>query len=345
MMNRFRGLFLLLLLVIVINVVRSQFTSTGFPIQVLDSTSPWNTVIGPTPTLDSNSVAMITKVKNTVVSRGYGPNLYLHYFQWTCPIHLINTSQSVNRITIYQPNGEAYHETVDPLGIKRVSNLPVSTTFNPDPKADGHMIVFDVALKQFYEFSRFVWINSTAANATRFDTFSWNSTGLYPAYVPGSRWWMKSVRGSGAPFIAGLVRYDEIVRGDVNHALALAGPINRMKALSSSPWSAELCSPVACRNDGWEIGTDTIMEGQRLQLNPSFNITALSPKSKLIAQALQIYGGYIVDNSDDFGIYLENKGPYSTSPWVTVYGSDLIQLFDIPIDQFRVLQCPTIATK
>ncbi|KAF2074977.1 hypothetical protein CYY_003716 [Polysphondylium violaceum] len=323
----------------------SQFTSTGFPIKVLSDTSPWNTVIGPSPTYDSYSAAMMTRISSILTDNNISPVLGFAYYQWTAPIHLIDSSLStVNRIVIYQPENTGYHETVDPLNTQRIENLPVSSTFNPDPMADGHMIVFDTSLKEFHEFSRFKWINSTYASATRYDRFAYNAIGTYPAYVPGTRWWMKSVRGAGAPFIAGLIRWDEMVRGDLNHALAFSGPVNRIKALSTSPWTTELCTPVAARSDGYALGPDTIMEGQRLQLNPSLDISSLPPKAKLIAQALKTYGGYMVDNAHGFNIYFEYKGPYATSSWNT-YASDIGTLAGIPLSQFRVISCSTIATK
>ncbi|KAN0038926.1 hypothetical protein ACTA71_001118 [Dictyostelium dimigraforme] len=333
------------LLFLIASVVKSQFTSTGFPSQVLSSNSPWNTPIGNNPNVDPLSTAMVNRIFNELNQEGLSTEFQLHYYQWTSPIHLVNTSVSVNRIKIIQPQGEGYHETVDPSGLKVITNLPISTSFNPDPKADGHMIVFDTNLKVFHEFSRFKWLNSSTAEATRYDTFAYNQNGTYPAFVPGSRWWMKGVRGSGAPYIAGLIRFDEIQRGELNHAIAFGGPLNRQKSSSSSAWSYELCSPVSSRSDGWVVGSDTIMEGQRIQLNPSYNINSLPPKAKLVAQALQIYGGYMVDNAGDFGIYFENLGSSGSTPWETLYGSDLSTLYNIPITQFRILSCSDISTK
>ncbi|KAK5579090.1 hypothetical protein RB653_008769 [Dictyostelium firmibasis] len=342
------NLIISILFLIVCTVVGSQFTSTGFPTKVLSSNSPWNIPIGNNPSVEPLSTVMVNKIKNSLAQEGLSTDFQLHYNKWTAPIHLVNTSLPVNRIKIFQPQGEGYHETVDPLGLKVITNLPVLTSFNPDPMADGHMIVFDTNLKVFHEFSRFKWVNSTTAEATRYDTFSYNNNGTYPALVPGSRWWMKGVRGSGAPFIAGLIRYDEIQRGELDHAIAFAGPINRQKSFSSSSWSYELCTPVSCRTDGWVIGNDTVMEGQRIQLNPSYNINSLPPKARLIAQALQTYGGYMVDNSGDFGIYFENlitSNPSGTSLWESQYGSDLSTLYNIPITQFRILTCSNIIAK
>ncbi|KAM9974430.1 hypothetical protein ACTFIW_007883 [Dictyostelium discoideum] len=334
-----------LIFLIISVVVESQFTSTGFPTQVLSSNSPWNTPIGNNPTVDPLSSSTVNRIYTELGQGGLSTNFQLHYYQWTAPLHLVNTSLPVNRIKIFQPQGEGYHETVDPLGLKVITNLPVLTSFNPDPKLDGHMIVFDTNLKVFHEFSRFKWVNSTTAEATRYDTFSYNHNGTYPAFVPGSRWWMKGVRGSGAPFIAGLIRFDEIQRGELNHAIAFGGPLNRQKSSASSPWSYELCSPVSSRTDGYVIGDNTIMEGQRIQLNPSYNINSLPPKAKLIAQALQTYGGYMVDNAGDFGIYFENLGASGSNQWESQYGTDLSTLYNIPITQFRVLSCSNISTK
>eukprot|EP01133_Synstelium_polycarpum_P012785 gene12785-15001_t len=324
--------------------VDAQLTAAGFPVRVFDVTSPWNTVIPATATVDPASLSMITSLKSALTTSGYAHQVGYHYFQYTSPLHRVNSSTFAGRITILQTLGEGFHNSVDPLGTKRISNLPVPTSVMPDPGLDGHMIVYDRATTIFHEFSRFAWINSTHANATRYDTFLPSVSGYGPAFtLGGSRWWMKGVRGSGAPFIAGLIRMDEIQRGELQHALAISGPTNRKKRSNTVSWDYELCSPVAMRTDGWVVGTNTIMEGQRIRLKSSFNTASLSPVAKLIAQALKTYGGYMVDNSPDFGIFFENLGPAATSGWNT-YAADISSLV-MSVDNIEILSCATIGTK
>ncbi|EFA82372.1 hypothetical protein PPL_04797 [Heterostelium album PN500] len=292
---------------------------------------------------------MITKLGQGLTQANYAQAFAFHYFQYTAPIYIVDSSVvTINRITVFNPDGEVYHPTVDPLATGRITNLPIPTTCLPDPGLDGHMIVYDKSQTRFLEFSRFKWINSTFASATRHDNFLWNALGTsLPFNSGGYPWWMKGVRGSGAPFIAGLIRYDELItRGELNHALAIAGPTNRQKK-TNKPYTYEACSPVAARNDGALIADDGLLEGQRIRLNPNYDISNFGPKAKLVAQALKTYGGYIVDNSPDFGLFLE-RTPGSTSsnsPWLSYWANDLISITQIPLNQLQVLNCSNIATK
>ncbi|EGG21940.1 hypothetical protein DFA_01826 [Cavenderia fasciculata] len=333
-----------LAILLVSSVGQAQFTTDGFPYQVFSNSSAWNQLIPSGATVEPLSASMLLLIKNSQTTNG----LSFAYYQWTAPLHNVDSTTFTTRINIYQPQGEFYHNSVDPLNTGQILNLPVPSTVNPDPMADGHMIVYDRATYTFYEFSRFIWQNSTWASATRFDRFQYDVSGSYPAFnAGGSRWWMRAVRGAGSTFIGGLIRWDElVVRGELNHVLAMSGPVNRMRKTESPGYTYELCSPVSSRTDGWYVGTNTVMEGQRIRLNPSFNVNSLTgTKARIIARTLQLYGAYVVDNSVDASLYFENKGGnYATSPWAS-FASDIGQIQAITLDNYQVLTCDTPVTK
>eukprot|EP01132_Coremiostelium_polycephalum_P009393 gene9393-11538_t len=249
----------------------------------------------------------------------------------------MNTSTgSIPIVKVVNPS-EGFHDSVDPTN-SRTIYAPIPLTASPDPMNDGHNIIFDTATKYFYEFSRFKRINSTYAEATKFDYFHYTGLGTALPFN-GARWWQKGVRGSGAPFIGGLITMDEFLAGEIKHALAMTAPTNRKKSSNSVSWNWELCSPIAGRTDGHLIDPNGFLEGQRVQLNPNFNINSFGPKAKMIAQALKTHGAYIVDNGPNFSIFFQNLGGSATSsPWYS-YGSDISSLSTIPLDQFRVLDC------
>lgn len=313
--------------------------------QVFAPDSPWNTPIEANPVLEPKSVDMMDLVKEYVAKGGYTTSLGLNYKAWTSPLHFIDSKtaikQSIYFDTASYGMSEGFHNSVDPNGTGEVKDIPLPLWVWPDQKADGHMIVYDTATGKIYEFSRFRWV-SGKAYATKVAIFDSTSSGVQVPF-DGSRWWMKNVRGSGMPFIGGLIRYSEFIKGEIKHALSFAGPTNRLKKLSSNTWSKELCAPMASRSDGWEIGENTILEGARIQLNPNLDLNALglSADAKIIAKALQKYGGFMADNGPSFSIYFENLGVDSYKWEQTSLGS----LSKIPLDQFRVLKCTDVRTR
>jgi len=93
--------------------------------------------------------------------------------------------------------------------------------------------------------------------------------------------------GTNMSRLAGLVRVEEIERGWIDHALVF----------STSENCASGYRYPAHKTDGRDTGVDCIEAGSRVQLDPSINVDALniSPGAKMVARALQIFGGYVVD--------------------------------------------------
>jgi hypothetical protein len=139
-------------------------------------------------------------------------------------------------------------------------------------------------------------------------------------------------RGSGNPYLAGLVRPWEVAQGHIDHALAFA---------YDSPSSAFVYP--ASKSDGGrfggQLGVD-MPEGSRLQLDPTmtdadFDRLGLSPAAKVIARALQRYGMYTVDHSGSSKVFLEAR---TTAQWGSEITRDMLSA--IPWSRFRVIAPP-----
>jgi hypothetical protein len=87
--------------------------------------------------------------------------------------------------------------------------------------------------------------------------------------------------------LGGVIRIAEIAQGDIHHALAL----------QSTYVCANVFRSPASNTDGRYQGADCIPEGARIRLDPAVDVNALSATSaeRAVAQALQTYGGYVVD--------------------------------------------------
>lgn len=295
--------------------------------------SPWNTPVSSDSKLHPNSTSMINLVVKAT------PELKMSIVNWTTPMFVINSAASPKR-QVSNP-AEPLHPSVDPDSNGVAENIPLPDGIWPDPQTDGHMLLVDPKTCKSWELSRAVRLNDGNWQATRVAVWDLDGPGYDPAFN-GPYWWMRGARGSGAPLAAGLIRPEEIQQGEIRHALSFAA-VNIRKSTSSTGSPRELCSPVASRTDGSDLGADYMPMGIRIQLDPALDLDGLglSSASKIVAKAMQVYGMFLVDGSSTLKIYLQNLGQ-DRGKWKDIGNFDDLSL--IPVNRFRVLDC-SIATK
>jgi hypothetical protein len=149
--------------------------------------------------------------------------------------------------------------------------------------SDRHLLVVDGSTCTLYEiynanYSGGVWhggsgaIWSLGSNALRHDTWT-------------------SADAAGLPILPGLVRYDEIVSGAINHAIRFTandtnGYIWPARHLTSNNPTAPQIPPM----------------GARFRLKASYNISIYPPAMQVILQAMKTYGIILADNGSDWYI-------------------------------------------
>ena len=93
-----------------------------------------------------------------------------------------------------------------------------------------------------------------------------------------------SADAAGLPMFPGLVRYEEVQAGTINHALRFTVP----KTQAAYLWPA--------RHHTSQQGTQYPPMGLRFRLKASFNISSFSPANQVILRALKKYGMFVSDN-------------------------------------------------
>jgi len=94
-----------------------------------------------------------------------------------------------------------------------------------------------------------------------------------------------SADAAGLPIFAGLVRYDEVASGAINHALRFTVPVTRQAFTPpASHWASSVTDASAP-----PMGT-------RLRLRASFDISSFSAQNQVILTALKKYGMILADN-------------------------------------------------
>ncbi|MFT4124623.1 MAG: hypothetical protein QM662_00120 [Gordonia sp. (in: high G+C Gram-positive bacteria)] len=224
------------------------------------SDSPWRRKLDPSAATASNSTAMIRRA-----ARRNAMNANLSEFG--IPIYQATTSTprySVRcRVTEW---GEC------PFAGHRV---PIPEGATPQAGSDGAMVVIDQQAGEIYEFWQARHVNG-----------QWSASWGAVNDLHGSGWGGAST-GAGASRLAGVIRVSEIEQGRIPHALAIQTD-NVCAGIFNSP---------AIKTDGTSKRSDCIPEGARVRLDPNLNLRSLrlTAAERTVAEALQVYGAYVID--------------------------------------------------
>jgi hypothetical protein len=100
-----------------------------------------------------------------------------------------------------------------------------------------------------------------------------------------------SADAAGLPILPGLARYEDVRRGEIDHALRFTVSRTRRAFVYPARHSAsDLTDP------------DLPAMGQRLRLKASFDASGYPPQTRIVLRALQRYGMLVADNGSDWFI-------------------------------------------
>ena len=182
---------------------------------------------------------------------------------------------------------------------------------------DRHVLVLDNGNCFLYE------LYNSSVNSDG----SWNadSTAVWDLLGDEQRpYTWTSADAAGLPIFPGLVRYDEVAAGKIQHAFRFTLP--KTSAAFTPPashWAATSSDPTAPPM------------GMRLRLKSSYDISGFSAQMQVILTAMKTYGLILADN----GSALFVTG-VSDSRW----GSDLDSLKTVPASAFEVVQMNPVYT-
>lgn len=159
--------------------------------------------------------------------------------------------------------------------------IPPDAAIEGGPFADGdrHVLVLESGSCSLYELF----------DALPIDGGAWWSAGsgaVFPldSYALRPEGWT-SADAAGLPILPGLVRYDEVAAGRIEHALRFTAPETRRAYV----WPARhfASSHTAAHYPPM---------GQRFRLRSDFDLSGFSPSVQVILQALKEYGMMLADN-------------------------------------------------
>jgi hypothetical protein len=298
--------------------------------------SYWNQPIGPDPAVDPNSDRMVELMDQRQST------IYINCRDYTIPVY--EADAETPRRTVHQRGPEP-----DATGKRRERQsrysqhpdfgpeIPIPEGAVPDPAGDAHLAVVDWESRRAWD----MWYvrirpdgeyESATGMAYSLDSDGVWNTEDFPITNGESIHFHGPSRAAGVPALAGLIMYEEIQRGRIEHKFAFA----TNNVLQRFVW------PATWTDGGHEDGP---VEGCTLQLDPELDLGKfdLPPAAATIARALQEYGAVDVDCAGGNVLYAEGLYGHADRSWEGVLDPDDLRC--IPMHHYRILTLGDIVPK
>ncbi len=271
------------------------------------SISPWNTDISSAP-VDPNSNTIIDNFVGAVnVHPDFGADP-----TYGIPYVVVNGSQPLVNIDL-----NAYASESDPGPMPVPATAPVEG--GSSSTGDRHVLVLDNSNCFLYE------LYNSSPNPD--GSWSADSTAVWDLLGDGNAqrpYTWTSADAAGLPIFPGLIRYDEVAAGKIQHAFRF-----------TLPQTSAAFIPPASHDAATSSDPTAPPMGMRLRLKSSYDLSGFDPSMQAILSAMQRYGLILADNGSPLFV----TGA-SDSRW----GSDLESLKTVPASAFEVVQMNPIYT-
>jgi hypothetical protein len=193
--------------------------------------------------------------------------------------------------------------------------IPLTAPIEGNGSGDSHVLAVDIDNKILYElYNASVRNGAWEASCGVIWNLSFNNT--------RPQGWT-SADAAGLPILPVLVRYDEILKGTIDHAIRFT--------LGKTKVTRGYISPANHLVNGTNTNlTSPTPMGMRLRLKQAFNISGYSETNKVILNAMKNYGIILTDIGSDMFI--------SGAPDERWDNDDLNQLKNVKATDFEVVQ-------
>jgi len=271
----------------------------------------WNKDISSAP-VDPNSTALINFIGASVtIHPDFGSGLY-QGSSIGIPYVVVDSTQPLVPI-----NFTAYGDESDPGPMPVPVNAPIEGYPNPG-NGDRHVLVLDNNNCWLYELFSASAGSGGAWNAASAAVWDLQNDEQRP-------WTWTSADAAGLPIFPGLVRYDEVTAGHINHAIRFTLQFSRAAFVPpASHWAVTSTQSMAAPM------------GMRLRLKSSFDVSTFSPTNQVILNAMKKYGMIMADNGSSMYI--------SGAPDDRWSNDDLHSLGSVTASDFEVVEMNPIYT-
>lgn len=281
--------------------------SRPLPARLFAADSFWYRQLPASAPLDPNSPAIIRDLWKAGEQQ-YGapgkPNIAINTHSYTPTVHVATNADPVvsfkwdNCQGLWSDNG---------LYATQLAAVHLPVDARPAQGSDGEMVVYNRDTDTYTE----LWRARKDASGqwwscwggTRSNASSWD--GIWTGGF--------GTTATGLPFLGGLLRADELAKGEINHVVGLAVPFAAWAPATS--WPAQ-------RSDGQNgPGFQVLRQGQMVRLPATLDLDAmkLSPSARAVAKAVQKYGAVIWDTAGAITFRAENPQALRSDPFDAIY--------------------------
>jgi len=273
--------------------------------------SLWNKDIASAP-VDPNSTALINFIGASVtIHADFGSGLY-QGSSIGIPYVVVDSTQPFVPI-----NFTAYGDESDPGPMPMPANAPIEGYPNPG-NGDRHVLVLDNNNCWLYELYSASPGSGGAWNAASAAVWDLQNDEQRP-------WTWTSADAAGLPIFPGLIRYDEVAAGHINHAIRFTLQFSRAAFVPpASHWASTSTQAMAAPM------------GMRLRLKSNFDVSTFSSTNQVILNAMKKYGMIMADNGSSMYI--------SGAPDDRWSNDDLHSLGSVTASDFEVVEMNPIYT-
>lgn len=275
-------------------------TVPGTSCPMFPASSHWHASVAGLPAR-TNSSAMIARVGATAgLKADFGSGL------WDggpigIPYVVVPGNQAKVRVSF------DYVDESDPGPYPIPANPPIEG--GAASTGDRHILIVDQGACRLYELYDAHKLSATSWHAGSGAVWDLRSNALRPA-----TW--TSADAAGLPILPGLVRYDEVAAGKVDHAIRMTVPVTRTSTL----WPAR-------HQAGSTSSADAPAMGQRFRLRSTVREADFPAQLRPIITALKTYGAIVADNGSAWffsGVPDERWDNDALHALGRLHGSDLI---------------------
>lgn len=234
--------------------------------------NPWNTPVDAEP-VDPNSATLIASIGGAKqLHPDFGANWNGGPFGIPYMV--------VDHTTPGAPMSFDYADESDPGPYPFPANAPVEG--GSSSTGDRHVLVLDRDAKKLYE----------TFDSHRQSNGSWHcgSGAIFDMASNAQRplYWT-SADAAGLPIFPGLVRYDEVHAGSIDHALRFTVSHSRKAFVDPARhWASS------------DTSASLPPMGMRVRLKASFDVSSYPASAQVILRALKKYGMFVADNGSDW---------------------------------------------
>ena len=240
---------------------------------VFPSNNIWNTPIDKLP-VDANSARYIATIGATRPAHAdFGSGLW---DGGPIGVPLVDVSGTQPKITVKFD----YDDESDHAGYPIPAGVPIEG--GAASTGDRHVLVVDHDACVLYELYSAYPQPDGSWRAGSGAIFDLKANTLRPA-----GW--TSADAAGLPITPGLVRYDEVAAGEIDHAIRFTAPQTRNTYIWPARHQASDRSAI-----------DYPPMGQRFRLKAGFDVSSFSPTVQVILRALKKYGMILADNGSSW---------------------------------------------